>query len=165
MGRKKKKIPKRVFDHIHNANYWLSAAQKLSRGNLNGVRIFLLLTAWENIKLAKEVLHHWIQKTKPPKELWKSHEYKLQGVHKQYAIVQVSIDSNGKATPKYYWTGPQLNKLLQDCRYGLSAGDSKNLFLYFEKGWDTRDFERGVINRIGWEETLIEALQELRKNT
>jgi len=68
-----KKIPKSVKDYISNAKYYLEAANQFPSPTRDAVKISLLLTARENIKIAEEELHTWAQGSKPTKDLYKSH--------------------------------------------------------------------------------------------
>ena len=156
-----KKIPKSVKEHISNAHYYLKAANKFPSPTFDAVRISLLLTARENIKIAEEELHAWAQGSKPAKDLYKSHAYKLRDVRDSYSIDRIILGKPGtKAKTITYKSGKDFEKLYQICRYGL-RGDSKQLDLIFKRGWNSDAFERALISKIKWEEAAIGMYENL----
>jgi GTPase Era involved in 16S rRNA processing len=155
-----KKIPNSVKDYISNSNYYLEATKFFPSPTCDAVKILLLLTAWENIKIAEEELHSWAQQTKPAELLYKSHAYKFRDVRKSKSIDRIIILPSGTAKTISYSTGTQFEKLFQICRYGLN-GDKKELALIFKTGWFTDDFERFLISKIKWEEMMVKIYEEL----
>jgi len=155
-----KKIPNSVKDHISNANYYLDATKPFPSPKCDAVRVLLLLTAWENIKIAEEELHSWAQQTKPAEELYKSHAYKFRDVRKSKSIDRIIILSSGTAKTITYATGTRLGKLIEICRYGLNGGE-KELASIFSKGWYSDDFERSLVSKIKWEETMVKIYEKL----
>ena len=159
--KKPRKITDSVYAHISNARYYLNAAQRLPSPISDGVRILLLLTSWENIKIAEEELHAWAQGSKPRVLIYKSHRLKFEDVWKP--IVRVILGPRGTPAKQVeYSTAKQLEKLLEVCRYGPKDG-SRELAPYFERRWFTDGFQRGLESKIGWQETYIEAIKHLRK--
>ena len=71
-----KKIPKSVKAYISNARYYLESANQFPPLIRDGVRILLLLTARENIKIAEEELHAWVQGLEPSKNLYRALDLK-----------------------------------------------------------------------------------------
>jgi hypothetical protein len=157
---KNKKIPNSIKDHISNAYYYLTGADMISETTHQGIRIFLLLTAWENIQLAEEELDTWAQKTRPTKELYKSHSYKLRKVREFNSIDRIILGPPGTpAQTIKYVTPHQLEQLLQICRYGFKTG-TKELSSIFSKGWEVRDFQSSLLTKIIWEETMIKIYED-----
>ena len=156
-----KKIPKSVKAYISNARYYLESANQFPPLIRDGVRILLLLTARENIKIAEEELHAWVQGLEPSKNLYRSHAYKLRDVRDSYSIKRIILGKRG-TPPKTvsYRSGSDFEKLHQICRYGLN-GDSKDLSSFFARGWHTNAFERALISKIEWEEIMVKTYEEL----
>ncbi len=155
------KVPKKAVSRISNAKYYLDAARKIPNG-LVGVKIFLLLTAWENCRLADEELHAWAGKVPHRKKIEKSHPLKLDDVRKP--IIELIEAPDGKILEKDYLSAKQLSKLLETCRYGKSGGETE-LGLYFSNKkftrWHTDEFERGLESKIAWAEAFVGALKRL----
>lgn len=156
-----KKISASVKEHISNARYYLDAANKFPSPTRDAVRILLLLTARENIKIAEEELHAWAQGSKPTKDLYKSHAYKLRDVRDSYSIDRIILGTPGTpAKTVSYKSGADFEKLHQICRYGLK-GNSKDLSSIFSQGWHSDAFERALISKIGWEEMMVKIYEGL----
>ena len=143
-------IPKHIKDYASNANYYIEAAEKFTYPSHQAVRL-LLLTAWENIKIAEEELSGWAQKTLPSEKLYRSHEYKLR---KSPLIDNIIVKSTGIAETTTYATDAQFKQLHQICRYGTKTG-SKELSKIFKRGWFLDDFERSLVSKIKWEELMV----------
>jgi len=155
------KVPNKAKAYISNANYYLAAARKIS-DDLVGVRIFLLLTAWENARLAEEQLHAWAQKTSVRKRIDKSHPLKLDDVRKP--IIELVQQANGKLLERCYLSAEQLSKLLETCRYGLNGGETELSSFFSNKKftrWHTDEFERGLESKIAWAIALVKAQEAL----
>lgn len=153
-----RKIPISVKDHVSNARYYLKAASKFPSPTCDALHILLLLTAWENIQIAKEELSAWAQQTIPSKKLYKSHAYKFQ---KANPIIRIILGPPGTpAQTITYSSDTDFEKLISTCRYGAKTG-SKELATLFERGWHSDAFERSLINKIGWEEMMIEVYESL----
>ena len=153
-----KKIPKSIKDHISNAHCYLDSANKFPHPTCDAVRMLLLLTAWENIQIAEEELHSWVQKTTPSKKLYRSHAYKF---HKAKPIERIILGPKGTpAQTIVYSSDTDFEKLISMCRYGPRTG-SKDLILLFKKGWDLDTFQNSLINKINWEEAAIKMYESL----
>lgn len=153
------KIPQSVKDHISNAQTYLDAANKFPSPMSDAIQILLLLTAWENIKIAQEELSAWANKTEPSKKLYKSHAHKFKKMKRP--ITRVILDKPGKpAQTINYVSERDFEKLLFITRYGPRTG-SKNLTAMFEKGWHTDEFRNALINKIQWESTMVTAYEDL----
>lgn len=156
-----KKIPKSVKEYISNARYYFEAANQFPSPTRDAVKILLLLTARENIKVAEEELHAWAQGSKPTKDLYKSHAYKLRDIRDSYSIDRIILGKRGTpAKTISYKSGTDFEKLHQICRYGLK-GDSKDLSSIFARGWHSDAFERALISKINWEEMMVKIYEEL----
>lgn len=153
------KMPKKAVAYLSNAKYYLNAAHKIPN-DLVGARIYLLLIAWENCRLAEEELHTWAGKTPRREKIYRSHTLKLDDVRKP--IIELVEQPDGKILEKDYLSSKELSKLLETCRYGKSGGETE-LRAYFSSKkftrWHTDDFERGLDSKIAWAEALIEALK------
>lgn len=154
-----RKIPTSIKDHISNAHYYLEAANKFPPPTRDAIHILLLLTAWENIQIAQEELSAWAQQTITSKKLYKSHAYKFEKARK--SITRIILGPPGTpARTIEYSSSTDFEKLILICRYGLKTG-SKELANIFERGWHSDAFERSLINKIGWEEMMIEVYESL----
>ena len=155
-----RKIPTSVKDHISNANYYLEAANIVSHRTSAAVHI-LLLTAWENIKIAEEELHSWAQKIPTANGLYKSHAYKFRNIRRSKSIDRIVVGPPGtQPQTTSYSTGTDFEKLLYICRYGPKGG-SKELASIFGKGWFPDDFHRSLISKIKWEEAAVKMFESL----
>lgn len=135
-----KKIPNSVEDHISNAQYYIQAANDLPPRKWSAVRILLLLTAQENVKLAEEELHSWAQGTPVAKRLYKSHSYKLRDIRKSKSIDRIILEPPSTTVKiTSYYSGAQLAELLEICRYGPKTG-SKDLQPILNKGGSQKTF-------------------------
>lgn len=152
-----KKIPKHIEDYASNANYYIEASEKFVYPNHQAVKLLLLLTAWENIKIAEEELSAFIQKTIPVKELHKSHAYKF---IKAPGIARVEVRSKGmKAINTFYKSPEDFEKLIYICRYGPKSGQ-RNLNLIFKNGWFLDHFENSLISKINWYNISVKMYKE-----
>ncbi len=150
-----KKIPNLVRDHILNARYYFEAACEFPSPRRDGVKLSLLFTAWENIHIAEEELSAYIQNKTAHKDLYKTHQYKLEGIPPIDKITVEVVNGVGKAKTITYSTGEQFSKLHQICRYGHKDG-IKKLPLIFKKGWFLDDFENSLLGKIEWLETMVD---------
>jgi hypothetical protein len=154
-------IPKHIKDYASNANYYIEAAEKFTYPSHQAVRL-LLLTAWENIKIAEEELNSLIQKTIPSKKLHKSHAYKFE---KAPPIARVEVGLPGtKAKNTFYKSAKDFENLISICRYGSKTG-SRELKLMFKNGWFLDHFESSLISKIKWYETSVKMYEELFKSS
>lgn len=157
------KVPTHIKDYISNADYHLGAELALPRREFAATHILSLLTAWENIKIAEEELHHWVWKTPVAKALHKSHAYKFRDIRKSKSIDRIILGKPGtKAKTISYSTDKEFEKLIELCRYGTSGG-SKALKSIFEKGWHFDDFRNALITKIRWEKMMVEIYENLEK--
>lgn len=156
------KIPKTVKEYISNARYYLEAANQFPSPTRDAVKIFLLLTARENIKLAEEELHAWARGSKPTKDLYMSHSYKLRDVGDSYSIDRIILEKpDSPVKTVSYKSGADFKKLHQICRYGLSSNDTKDIATIFSRGWHSEAFERSLISKINWEEMMVKIYESL----
>ncbi len=156
-----KKIPSSVKDHISNTRYYIQAANSLPTRKWNAIRILLLLTARENIKIAEEELSAWAQKTLPTKKLYRDHAYKLRDVRKSKSIDRIILGSLGTPARTFsYSSGVQLAELLKICRYGHKTG-TKKLESIFEQGWHSEDFQRALEIKMDWENMMVDIYEKL----
>lgn len=156
-----KKIPNSIYDHILNAHHYLKSANKFPYPSDDAVRMLLLLTAWENIKIAEEELSAWAQQTTPSKKLYRSHAYKFQ---KAQPIERIILGPRGTpAQTVTYSSDIDFEKLISICRYGPKTG-SKDLTSIFERGWNLDTFQNSLISKINWEETAIKMYEGLAKS-
>lgn len=152
-----RRIPASIKDHISNAHYYREASDKLSLPIHNAARILLLLTAYENIQIAKGELSAWAQNTPPPKELYKSHDYKFRKVSPiTYIDPHTSVETK-------YSSGADFKKLLSLCRYGHKTG-LKQLALIFARGWQLSYFRNSLIDKMEWAEMMVEIYEGKKKN-
>jgi hypothetical protein len=158
------KIPQLVKAHIKNVRYFLNTLQNLPSPVAQGVRILLLLTAWENMHIAIEELRARIWETPLPPRLHKSHEAKLKDV--RGPITRIYKAGGGKLLEKAYTSPKELSDLLQTARYG-PKGASTTLEEYFgnhtHTQWHTDEFERNLLSTLSWLELEIEMLENLDK--
>jgi hypothetical protein len=148
-----KQIPKSVDEHISNARYYLSAADKHPAPTQNAVLILLLLVAWENIVLADHDLSSWASETNTSPEMRKSHSAKLQ---KLPAVTRIILDPKGSPSKEItFSTGHDFEELRKACQYGSNT-ESKDVQQIFKSGWHLDGLRNGLINKIEWTEMMLE---------
>ena len=157
-----RKIPDSVRDHMSNARYYLEAASTFPYPTYIAVRILLILTAWEHIKIAEEELSAWARQTVPSRDLYKSHEYKFRELRRPITRV-IQGESGTPAKTIIYSSAADIHKLLSICRYGPRTG-SKRLTSIFERGWHTDSFKRSLISKIEWEEMMVNIYENGRNH-
>jgi hypothetical protein len=153
------KVPKNVKTHIANSRYYLGALGHLPQPVAQGVRILLLLTAWEHMHIASKFLESKVWNTPTSRELLRSHKEKLQGV--RGPIVHLRDAGGGKLIEKAYMSPEELSELLEVARYG-----PKNILVelgeFFNGRWITDEFERDLENRLGWLEAEVKIFDEIQ---
>lgn len=159
ISRYMRKIPTSIKDHISNARYYLEAGDKFPSPTRDAVLILLLLTAWENIQIAKEELSAWAQKDIPSKKLYRDHAHKFGKASS--LITRVILGPQGTpAKTETYSSGADFKRLLSLCRYGYK-GDSRQLDSIFKRGWHLNSFRNSLIRRIEREEMMINIYEGL----
>lgn len=154
-----RKIPKSIKEYTANARYYLESAKKFPTPTCDAVKILLLLTAKENIKIAEEMLSIWIRKDKQNKKLFKSHQYKFSG--SKHSIERIVFNKNAQQKETIsYKTGHQFKELYQICKYGLKNG-SKDISSIFKRGWDSESFEIGLYLNVKHMEEKLEEYEKL----
>ena len=155
---KYKKIPNSIKDHLSNANCYLESAKKFPYPTCDAVRMLLLLTAWENMKIAEEELSAWVRQTTPSKKLYRSHAYKFQ---KAPQIDRIILGPRGTSPETIiYASDSDFEELISICRYGPKTG-SKDLTSIFKRGWNLDTFQNSLIDRINWENTTVKMYEDL----
>lgn len=145
----KTKIPKEIYNFISNAEYHLSAARALDSKKHIIDRIYILLVALENISLCEKIHFHWINDTKIPDEYFREHKLKLNGVRNPVIRIQFNKDKK-KAKEIHYKSAKQLDKILNDFRYGPGKG-AQSIQEYSEDNrWFDDEIEKEVVGRLKW---------------
>ncbi len=152
------KIPKRIKERIKNAEYFLECADKFPPPTRNAAHILLLLIGWENIVIARDELHSWVDKKKTNPKLYRDHEHKFKDAGSIDHIILGSKESKTKTVA--YSSPAKLKKLREYCQYGF-ASDSKNLDESFDNMWDADTFRNRLIGKIQWTGALISAIEAL----
>lgn len=153
------KVPKNVRVHIANSRYYLGALIRLPQPVAQGVRILLLLTAWEHMHIAKKFLESKVWNTPTSPELLRSHKEKLQGV--RGPVIHLRDVGGGKLIEKAYLDSEELSTLLEVARYG-PKDTSVELEEFFNGRWITDEFERDLENRLGWLETEVKIFDDIQ---
>lgn len=153
------KVPKNVRVHISNSRYYLGALARFPQPVAQGVRILLLLTAWEHMHIASKFLESKVWNTPTSKELLRSHKEKLQGV--RGPIIHLRDAGGGKLIEKAYMGSEELSDLLEVARYGPKNASIK-LEEFFNGRWFTDEFERDLQNRLGWLEAEVKIFDEMQ---
>lgn len=160
--REMRKVPTSIKDHVSNARYYLEAGDEFPSPTRDAVRILLLLTAWENIQIAKEELSAWARKDIPSEKLYKDHAYKFRKAPPPLITRVISGPQGTPAKTKTYSSGADFRRLLSLCRYGHKTG-SKQLGSIFKRGWHLSSFRNSLIRKIEWEEMMINAYEGLSR--
>lgn len=152
------KVPSRIKERIKNAHYFLECADKLPPPTRNAAHILLLLIGWENIVIARDELHAWVDKKKVDRKLYRDHEHKFKDAG---SVDHIILGSKGSKTKTVTYSSPaELKKLREYCQYGF-VSDSKNLAESFGSTWHADTFRNRLIGKIQWTGTLVSAIESL----
>jgi len=155
-----KNIPKSVSEHIANAKYYLDAADKHPQPTQNAALILLLLVGWENIVIADHELGAWANQADIDPQIRKSHAAKLKNVPD---VTRIIVGSSGMPPKEIVFsTGHDFEELRMACQYGSNT-ESKDVSQIFKTGWHLDELRNGLIEKIKWEETMLEIYQNLPK--
>lgn len=153
---KESQMPESVQSHLESARSALIDADSLP-GALqhNASRYFLLLTAWELVQIADEILSAWARRLKIDSRLLKDHGYKLR---KSPSTTYIKI-VNGKPLETEYVSEDQKKELRKLLLYGKADISRQELFM---RGWHFDTFGRRLIGKIEFFKVTIKAIQELK---
>ena len=159
---KKNRIPKEIYNFALNAEYHLESALILDDKKHTADRMYLLLVALENISLADKIHSHWINNTKIPDIYFKRHGLKLDGVRNP--VIRIQFDKTKKTTKEiHYKSAEQLEKILNDLRYGPGKG-SQSIQNYFKDSrWFDDEFIKEIQTMLRWTKLSIELSEKFIK--
>lgn len=104
-------VPRGIKRRIENAEYYLLCADRFPPPSNNAAHILMLIIASENISLAREELHKWIDKMPVDPKWYRNHEQKLVDAG---TIDHVILDPKPTRTVTYS-TPSELKKLREYC--------------------------------------------------
>lgn len=157
-----KNIPKEIYNFISNAEYHLASALTLDKRKNIADRIYILLIALENISLANNIYHHWINDKKISNEYFRRHGLKLDGVRNP--VIRIQFDKKKKTAKEiHYKSVKQLEKILNDFRYGPGKGTQSIQDYFRDSRWFDDEIIKEVQTRLQWTKLGIELSEKFLK--